>query len=45
MMCFIIVPQTPQSEHGRDVRDVLDDTPVEDMVSPNKTAKHGDGPR
>ena len=36
-----VVPQTPQSEH---VRDVLDDTPVEDMMSPNKVAKHGDGP-
>ena len=36
-----VVPQTPQSEHGRDV---LDDTPIEDMMSPNKVAKHGDGP-
>ena len=36
-----VVPQTPLSEHGRDV---LDDTPDEDMMSPNKVAKHGDRP-
>ena len=36
-----VVPQTPQSEAGRDL---VDDTSFEDMMSPNKIAKHGDGP-
>ena len=34
-----VVPQTPQSEAGRDS---VDDTSFEDMMSPNKIAKHGD---
>ena len=37
-----VVPQTPQSEAGRDF---VDDTSLfENMMSPNKIAKHGDGP-
>jgi len=36
-----VVPLTPQSEAGRDL---VDDTSFEDMMSPNKIAKHGDGP-
>ena len=36
-----VVPQTPQSEAGRDL---VDDTSFEDMMSPTKIAKHGDGP-
>ena len=36
-----VVPQTSQSEAGRDL---VDDTSFEDMMSPNKIAKHGDGP-
>ena len=35
------MPQTSQSEAGRDL---VDDTSFEDMMSPNKIAKHGDGP-
>jgi len=36
-----VAPQTPQSEAGHDV---IDDTPFENMMSPNKVAKYGDGP-
>ena len=35
------VPQTLQSEAGQEV---LDDTPLERMMSPNKSAKHGEDP-
>ena len=37
-----VVPQTPQSEAGRDFVD--DNSLFENMMSPNKIAKHGDGP-
>jgi hypothetical protein len=36
-----VVPQTPRSERGHYV---LDDRPIENMMSPNKVRKHGDGP-
>ena len=36
-----VVPQTPQSVAGDTL---LDDTPLENMMSPNKIARHDDGP-
>ena len=36
-----VVPQTPISEAGQEI---VDDIPFEDMMSPSKTARHGDGP-
>ena len=35
------MPQTPRSEAGHEMVDV---TSLDRMMSPNKVAKHGDGP-